>query len=379
MFSLPPLRRTFSAALRDLASERPEVRASAARDLVLTGDEAPRRAADALSPLLRDPVADVRAAALEALGGLDAGHLIDPIAACFDDADSNVRQRAVMAVADLGGSSALARLRAAIDHAEPDVRYQCLLGIAQHQPSEGVSLALKALDSTDPWIAAEAALLLGQRLCPKAASEHPPLGEDDRARVLDALARKIEGAPSAEQRVAVFALARVGDARGLAALIELVASSPDETMFDEDHSLFDAIDMLGGAQGALAPKAVEALRRHALRMLPTERRAFARAALVRHGDPGYSEEITELLGSALGSRRNLGVRMAHLARLSAASETIAAAMANERVDALPALAALGAIGDETARAALDRVARTDARAERRSAAREALARIGERT
>lgn len=379
MFSLPPLRRTYAAALRDLTSARADVRASAARDLVLSGDENPRAAADALAPLLGDSEAQVRAAAYETLGGLDAHHLIDTLARGFDDPDSDVRQRAVMAVGDLGGERALTLLRDAIAHAHPDVRYQCLLAIAQHAPAEGLSLALENLGSTDPWISTESVAMLSSRLTPSSAHDQHPLTDAERATVIAALSRKLDETPSDAaselRRLSAFALARAGEERGLAVLLDLFASDPTGARFDDDHSLFEAIDLLGGARGDSALKAVEWLRRNAARVLPTEMRSLSRAAMVRHGERAHVDEIRALLDSALPSRRSAGVRMAHIARLTELSDAIATLFEAQRVDAMTALKALGALGDERSKCALDKVARTNARSDLRTAAREALSRL----
>ena len=62
MFQPSPLRRTYAAALRDLTSAKPAVRASAAADLLAVGTDTPRAAADALAPLLDDRDAAARTA-----------------------------------------------------------------------------------------------------------------------------------------------------------------------------------------------------------------------------------------------------------------------------------------------------------------------------
>ena len=92
MFTPSPLRRTYAAALRDLRSSKSAVRAAASQDLLGVGTTDAREAAVALVPLLADAEGSVRAAAVTTLGGLDARHLLDAIAAWphdprFDDAD----------------------------------------------------------------------------------------------------------------------------------------------------------------------------------------------------------------------------------------------------------------------------------------------------
>ncbi|MBK6531164.1 MAG: HEAT repeat domain-containing protein [Deltaproteobacteria bacterium] len=167
MFQPSPLRRTYAAALRDLTSSKPSVRASAAADLLSVGTDTPRAAADALAPLLDDRDSSVRTAALTTLGALDARHLLDAIAARLDDGESTVRQMAAVALSDLGGERALDALRGALRHRHDDVRYQALLGIVRASPSEGFAVALEAVDDADPWIASEGAEQLGYLLDPQ--------------------------------------------------------------------------------------------------------------------------------------------------------------------------------------------------------------------
>lgn len=279
MFQPSPLRRTYAAALRDLTSSKPAVRASAAADLLSVGTDTPRASADALAPLLDDRDASVRTAALTTLGALDARHLLDAIAARLDDDESTVRQMAAVALSDLGGDRALEALRAALRHRHEDVRYQALLGIVRAAPAEGFAESIKVLDDADPWIASEGAEQLGYLLDPhrEALVE---LSADERARALDALRRVSDDRDPDRLRVAVLAaIARVraGDDGAIATVIAFARAELTIPGKDSAELRLDAIDALGSVRAHADARA--ALERLARSILPTPARAHARLAL----------------------------------------------------------------------------------------------------
>jgi HEAT repeat protein len=279
MFQPSPLRRTYAAALRDLTSAKPAVRASAAADLLSVGTDTPRASADALAPLLDDRDASVRTAALTTLGALDARHLLDAIAARLDDPESTVRQMAAVALSDLGGDRALDALRAALRHRYEDVRYQALLGVVRAAPAEGFAEAITVLDDADPWIASEGAEQLGYLLDPL-RDPALDLAPADRARALDALRRVSDERDPARQRVAVLAaIARVraGDDGASAAVIAVARGTLTIPGKDSAELRLDAIDALGAVRGHAEARA--ALERLARSILPTPARAHARLAL----------------------------------------------------------------------------------------------------
>lgn len=279
MFLPSPLRRTYAAALRDLTSAKPAVRASAAADLLSVGTDTPRASADALAPLLDDRDSSVRTAALTTLGALDARHLLDAIAARLDDAESTVRQMAAVALSDLGGDRALEALREALRHRHDDVRYQALLGIVRASPAEGFLVALEALDDADPWIASEGAEQLGYLLDPQ---RDPPveLAAADRERGLDALRRASDDRDAARTRVSVLAsIARVraGDEAAVEPVTAFARGELTIPGKDSSELRLDAIDALGSVRHHPAARAV--LERLARSILPTPARAHARLAL----------------------------------------------------------------------------------------------------
>ncbi|MDB4930793.1 MAG: repeat protein [Myxococcaceae bacterium] len=279
MFQPSPLRRTYAAALRDLTSSKPAVRASAAADLLSVGTDTPRASADALAPLLDDRDASVRTAALTTLGALDARHLLDAIAARLDDDESTVRQMAAVALSDLGGDRALEALRVALRHRYEDVRYQALLGIVRAAPAEGYAECVAVLDDADPWIASEGAEQLGYLLDPQ-REPAVELTDEQRARALDALRRVSDERDPARLRVAVLAaIARVraADDGAIATVIAFARGELTIPGKDSSELRLDAIDALGSVRRHADARA--ALERLARSILPTPARAHARLAL----------------------------------------------------------------------------------------------------
>jgi len=279
MFQPSPLRRTYAAALRDLTSSKPSVRASAAADLLSVGTDTPRAAADALAPLLDDGDSSVRTAALTTLGALDARHLLDAIAARLDDGESTVRQMAAVALSDLGGDRALEALRGALRHRHDDVRYQALLGIVRASPSEGFAVALEAVDDADPWIASEGAEQLGYLLDPQV---DPPveLSPGERERAMASLRRASDDRDPTRLQVAVIAsIARVraGDEGAVEPVTAFARGTHTIPGKDSAELRLDAIDALGSVRHH--PDARSVLERLARSILPTPARSHARLAL----------------------------------------------------------------------------------------------------
>jgi HEAT repeat protein len=380
MFGLTPLRRNFDAALRDLRSPKPEVRASAAHDLGLVGDEDPRRAAEAVAPLVDDTHADVRGAALSALGILRARQHVERIASRIDDGDSTVRQLAVVALAEVGGDRALQALRDAATSPHPDVRYQGLLGVLSLDAREGFQLSLDALASDDPWIASEAAEQLG-RLFARDPDERTanPLGPEQRERAFAALRGRVEGAVARVAVASAMALLRAGDDDAAPRVCAFVTATMTVDGADRQDLAVDAIELLGAVTGAHREAARQALATVAWRVIPTPERAAARAALARMGDPRAAEEIVGQLRSLLPGRREAAVRLARLARLKESEGALLSLLEDGGVDAGIVIDALGVVGGERSRQALGVIARTHERADLRDAARLSLTRIDEGT
>ncbi len=376
MFSLPPLRRTYDAAMRDLRATKPAVRASAAHDLGLVGDENPRAASDALVALLDDTWSEVRGAALTALGTLRARHHAERMATLLDDGDSNVRQLAVVALAEAGGARALELLREALAHDHADVRYQALLGVLSLDPAEGFRACLDALASDDPWIASEAAEQLGRLFAvdPDQRTENA-LDDAARTRCLDALHTACAATSERVKVAAAIACARMGERDAVPVLCEFVRGLRQVEGGDLDAYLHESLELLGAVSPDDVPMARETLSSVAWRVIPSPARSVARASLARLGDERACNEIVEQLHSLLPGRREAAVKLVRVARLTAAEGTLLDLLDGGSVEATIVLDALSVVGTSRSRTALSRLARTHDRSDVRDAARRALARI----
>lgn len=275
----PSLRtRSYAAALRDLASEKAAVRAAAARDMLSSGREHPREAADALAPLLDDADTAVRVAALVALGALDAHHHVDAIAARVDDDHGEVRQHAVMALGDLGGDRAREHLERALGAGFAEVRFQALVAMAHVDPPRGLALAREALGDEDRYIAAEAALLVGALLTRDATRRHFTAAHA--AEALTALTA-LDAHPNDELRVGAWvSRVRLGDAAPLDALFALAAGRLAGVSVSADLAL-DVIDTFGDLDVAHHARVRAVLGPIARRWFQSETRERARAVIAR--------------------------------------------------------------------------------------------------
>ncbi len=130
----PPLPRNIEASFRDLASERPDVRAAAIGDVVRharTGPDLHARAALAVPPLLADASSDVRAAAAVAVADLGVTEAVPRLLLLSSDDDGLVRQMAISALGELADPRALPRLEHALRDPRPDVRYQAVIAFTR--------------------------------------------------------------------------------------------------------------------------------------------------------------------------------------------------------------------------------------------------------
>jgi HEAT repeat protein len=93
---------------------------------------APPEDAPVFLQLLKDPSADVRRVAVEALGRLDADAAAEPLRLALADEEASVRIAAAAALGAGEGSEALRDLRSLADDHDPRVRATAVRGIARH-------------------------------------------------------------------------------------------------------------------------------------------------------------------------------------------------------------------------------------------------------
>jgi HEAT repeat protein len=200
---------TTSAALRDLASDKPKVRLAAAQAL---GDAEPERRAevvDALLGSLDDIDRDVRASSALALGDLGDHRAVEPLILRLDDGAPGVRQCAAVALGRLrAGFDALCR---ALEDGPPDLRFQAATSLCEIDPARALRPLIAALEDSDGEVVGAAALALGSIGDPEA---------------IEPLAARLRH-PTARTRFDVaYALAGLGDARAATALAT-AAGEPD--------------------------------------------------------------------------------------------------------------------------------------------------------
>jgi HEAT repeat protein len=269
---------TTDAALRDLGSAKPRVRAAAAAAL---GDAEDARRPEAVAALLRslddiDP--DVRASSALSLGDLRDAAAVEPLVLRLDDGIPAVRQSAAVALGRLGLSAAFEPLARALARGPADVRFQAATSLCEIDPVRALEPLLAALRDADAEVVGAAALGLGA-IGDRAAAE--PL-----AALLD------HASPRTRFDVA-YGLAGLGDGRAVAVLAG----------FARDRELcWDAIEGLEQVGSSAAGRLAELIE-HA----PTpEHRLRAAAALLavapEHGSAGVARHALE---DALRARRHL--------------------------------------------------------------------------
>ena len=241
MFGPGLLPRTLDASFRDLGSATDATRASAVRDVVRHALEDPGVRSRALPVLEKALSSDrsniVRSAAAIALADLGAGEALPTLLVAVEDADPHVRQMALSALGEIGDVRARPRLERALQDARPEVRYQALIAFARAaaDDAEAVAAALTgALDDADAEI---------RYIAMRLAEEHRVLGElpERAARLLE----RVERADDAIRVVAAIYLARLGDAQGRAAVVDVVAGRRRTPQLEDEQACVELVGELG--------------------------------------------------------------------------------------------------------------------------------------
>jgi hypothetical protein len=229
MLSPSPLPRTLEASLRDLGSGRDTTRASAVRDLVRHALRSPETR-DRAIPLLEralagDASAAVRAAAAVALADLGASPALPSLLVAVEDDDAYVRQMALTALGEIGDARARPRIERALRDRRPEVRYQAIIAFARVAGSDPAAVAeslATALDDEDEEI---------QYIAMRLAEEHGVAGELPRL-----AAGLVDEAEPALAVVAALYLARRGDPRGRAIVLDVVAERRGTPILEDEQA-----------------------------------------------------------------------------------------------------------------------------------------------
>lgn len=328
MLGPPLLPRNLEASVRDLSSTRPDIRASAAVDLVrhARADDAVReRAVPLLVERLSDEDARVRAAAAVALGDLRANGGVTALLVGVEDEDAHVRQMVLNALGEIGDARALPRLRRALQDSRPEVRYQSVIAFARVadrgagnegiESSEVDDALFQASSDADDAVRHIALRVAEERL----DSGHPPEGR------LVARARALADDRKSPHvaLVAAILLAKAGDTRGNAMVASVVrgerigGEAPDK---EDERAAVELAGELG------LTEVVPFLERRAwgvMRFVRDTCPFHARIALARMG---HDRARKEILGELASTRREVlegAVVAAGRARLAEAKPLVA--------------------------------------------------------
>ena len=321
MLSPPLLPRNLDAALRDLDSKKPEMRAAAVEDLVrhARGDAAVReRAIPLFVKRLEDEHGAVRSAAAVALGDLDATEAVTSLLVAVDDDVPHVRQMAINALGEIGDERALPRLRRALDDPRPEVRYQAVIAFPRIAKEDETNDALfKATNDDDIAIVHIALRVAEERLDNGNSAEHRLL---TRARALAAAAEK---SPQIAL-VAAILLAKSGDERGFelvkrAARGDKIGGRAPEK--EDERAAVELVGELGFRE--LVPQ-LEKRTWGALRFVRDTCPFHARIALARMGHEKATREILSELESPRREVLDGAIVSAGRARLAAARSRLEA-------------------------------------------------------
>lgn len=349
MFPIAQARRNLEAAIRDVGSTRPAIRAEAVRDLVGYAEEARDRVIPALERALRDDADPrVRAAAAVALSDVEAIEALPALLVAIEDDDAYVRQMSIAALGELGDPRAGARLQRALQDRRPEVRFQAVIAFPRvcAGRDEAFAALMRATHDDDPLVVHIALRMIEELGAEPAQGEVPdarsaplelPVEPLDRARAL------LQHASPAVRAAAAILLARGGDPAPRPILAQVVSGELAGVDREDQAAAIELCGelRLGEARAALERRAfggVLGLGRDPLHW-------HARVALARMGHPRAEAEILRELGARDRDRRTMAVAAAGRARLASARPVLLS-MRGDAARADPgaveeALAALG--------------------------------------
>ncbi|MBK8257808.1 MAG: HEAT repeat domain-containing protein [Polyangiaceae bacterium] len=314
MLGLPPLPRTLPAALRDISSKKPEIRAEAIRDLVRHSADARSEAVRAVEGALRDTDPRVRGAAATALSDMEAKESLPALLVAVEDDDAYVRQMAISALGEIGDVRAGERLRRALTDTRPEVRFQAVIAFPRvtARKTDAAEAVLAAMDDDDALVA-HIAVRMAEELC-----------EDNAARteLLSKAESLLKHDSDRVKLAAAVLLAHNGNDAGRSLFVK-AATRAIKDVDGEDEAA--AIELCGELQLTEAKPGLE--KRAFSGLLGLGRDPFrwhARVALARMGHERAAQEITTDLASWDRDKRSLAVAAAGRARMVAARDTIRA-------------------------------------------------------
>lgn len=324
MFQPPPLPRKYDACVRDLASAKAEVRASAAHDIVRHAREGEHRAQALrlLQKALDDESPRVRAAAAIALADLRATDAVAALVVRMEDDDADVRQMAITALGEIGDAAATQRLKRALTDKRPEVRYQSVIAYTRVVKDAGdVAAALATAARDDDMNVRYIAMRL--------AEEHGVTSD----KVIELAAELLDDDALDVSVAAAIFLTKGGDDRGHPLVLSVIAGKTRAQKEDER----EAVEVAGKAG-----------LREAIRDL--ERRAFGIVSKVR--DTCGFHALIAL--ARMGNERAVASIEADLRSSNKKKRTAAMVAAGRAVlpQTLPVIEAMRDVDDELRKEAL---------------------------
>ena len=339
MLAPPPLPRTLEACFRDVASQRPEVRAEACEELGRhlaamdegaerggspeRGERAERgdrhderdgrpyaRGVEALAHALRDDHPGVRGRAATALADARATTALASLLVAVEDPDGYVRQMALSALGELGDPRAGSKLRRALTDSRPEVRYQAVIAFSRVCPDDAEEALVRAFADDDDAVRHIALRVVEERL-----EKTPPAARGPGSRAGEAAVKLLGDAHPDVRVAAAILVSRLGDPRGHPRLLEVARGGVRGVSTEEEHGALEACGELG------LTAAIPALERRAYGLARLVSDTGALSAKVALAALGHERAVSELLGdlsSSKASRRDKAIMAAGRARLRAA-------------------------------------------------------------
>jgi len=337
VLGLPPLPRTLEAALRDVSSKKPEIRAEAVRDLVRYSDDHRAQVIRSIEGALRDEDPRVRGLAAMALSDIGAKETLPALLVAVEDDDAYVRQMAISALGEIGDARSGERLRRALGDPRPEVRFQAVMAFPRvtARKEDALEAVLSAMEDKDALVA-HVALRMAEEIA----------GDDDPDPRVAKRAKALLAHESTSVRLAAaILLARAGDVSGKDVLAKIATGDLTTTEGEDEAAAIELCGELG------LKETKKGLSRRAFGgLLGLGRDRFqwhARVALARMGDGRAIREIVSELGSWDPGKRTLAVAAAGRARITSARDAIRALRdAPEKADPGAVEEALRALDEE---------------------------------
>lgn len=267
---------TLDAALRDLQSDKPQVRVRAAEGLAVVAESERETAATALLAALNDSDEQLRYQAALSLGELRWTAATGALAELLAGPAALPRQGAAAALGQIGGLAARAALLAAVSDADADVRFQLPAALTLAGGLDIPEVQQLVLDALQT--------LLGDHDAEVRASAAAALGDIAAPASCEVLAAKLDDDAESVRLEAALSLARLGDERGTRVLLA--------HLDDRDQALAVAERLF--AQPPSEAKAQLAERAERLFGDPAVR-VYLAGALAKLGDPRGREGLHKAL------------------------------------------------------------------------------------